>query len=225
MTRGSRLLRSGMLTLALATVASSAGAQLFSNGTPGLSQGDALTISIFRTADDFTLSTASSINSIRFWINATDQGFAGVLSYAFYQNDAGALGSVVYSNTVSNVTAQFLGPVLNFNQNMYLVDINLPTALDLSAGTYWLELHNGPALTAPSSPLVFWATAGDGVGNARSNLGPNIPTRPTNSALAFSLFGSTSTTAPEPSTMALSFVGLVAVGVVRARRRGTIRQG
>lgn len=220
MTRSPRLFRSGILTLALATLASSAGAQIFTNGTPDQSQANARGISLFRSADDFTLSTASSISSIRFWMLATDVSFAGVLSYAFYQDNAGALGSVVYSNSVSSVTPQFLSHVPSFIYNTYLVDINLPSALNLNAGTYWLELHDGATLTTNNNVNVYWSIAAQGPGNARQSQVPNIPTGATNNALAFSLFGGPQTTVPEPSTMVLSFAGLVALGLVRARKRG-----
>lgn len=222
MSRSLKMIRSGVFALALLTLAKGADAQIFTNGTPDQSQANARGISLFRSADDFSLASSASVTSIRFWMLATDQSFAGLLSYAFYNNSAGALGSVVSSGSVSNVTPTFLSHVPGFIYNTYQVDINLPSALNLAAGTYWLELHDGATLTTNNNADVYWSISANMAGNARQSMVPTIPTDPTNNALSFSLYGTfntASTTVPEPSTMALSFAGLVALGLVRLRKR------
>lgn len=222
MPRSLKLFRSGIFALALVTLANDAGAQIFANGTPDQTQADARSISSFRSADDFNLASASSISSIRFWMLATDQSFAGILSYAFYNDAAGAIGAVVSTGSVSNIVPQYLSHVPGFIYDTYLVDINLPSALNLAAGNYWLELHDGATLTTNNNADVYWSIAAGVTGNARQSVAPTIPTNPTTNALAFSLYGEVgppSTTVPEPSTVALSFAGLVALGLTRLRKR------
>ena len=209
-----------LTALLAATAALAPAAVLFANGTPDLAEANARGISLFRSADDFNLASASSIDSIRFWMLATDQSFAGTLSYAFYQDSNGALGSVVASGSISNITSQNLGQVPAYIYNTYLVDLNLPSALNLAAGTYWLELHDGPTLTTNNNADVYWSIAANTTGNARQSQVPTIPTGQTADALAFSLYGNVSTapaSVPEPSTISISLAGLIAIGLLRRR--------
>jgi uncharacterized protein (TIGR03382 family) len=214
------------LSIVTALLAATSGlapaAVIFANGTPDESKANARSISLFRSADDFTLASASTIDSIRFWMTATDQGFAGNLSYAFYQDANGALGSGVSSGSFTNVTPLFLSAIPVNIHNNYLVDLNLPSVLDLAAGTYWLELHDGATLTTNNNADVYWAIAANGPGNARQSQVPTIPTGQTTNALAFSLYGNVNTTptsVPEPSTITFSLAGLIALGLLRRRNR------
>jgi hypothetical protein len=211
-------------TLLAATSAIAPAAVIFANGTPDETKANSRSISLFRSADDFTLASASTIESIRFWMVATNQSFAGTLSYAFYQDANGALGSVISSESISNVAPQSLGQVPGFIYTTYLVDLNLPSVLNLTAGTYWLELHDGATLTTNNNADVYWAVAANGPGNARQSQVPDIPAGQTVNALAFSLYGNVSTappsTVPEPSTITISLAGLIALGLMRGRNRG-----
>lgn len=115
-------------------------------------QPGACSISFYRAADDFTLAAASNIDAVRFWMVAMDQSFGGTLSYAFYQDSNGALGSLITSGSISNVTPLFLPQITGFVQNTYQVDFSLPSTLNLPAGTYWLEVHDGATLTTNTAP-------------------------------------------------------------------------
>lgn len=212
-----------LATLLAATSAIAPAAVIFANGTPDETKANSRSISLFRSADDFTLASASTIESIRFWMVATEQGFAGTLSYAFYQDANGALGSVVSSGSFTNVTPLFLSEIPVNIHDHYLVDLNLPSALNLAAGTYWLELHDGATLTTNNDADVLWAVAANGPGNARQSQVPTIPTNQTTNALAFSLYGNVNTappsTVPEPSTITISLAGLIALGLLRRPNR------
>lgn len=211
-----------LATLLAATSALAPAAVIFANGTPDETTANSRSISLFRSADDFTLASASTIDSIRFWMTATDQGFAGTLSYAFYQDANGALGSVVSSGSFTNVTPLFLSAIPVNIHNNYLVDLDLPSALNLAAGTYWLELHDGATLTTNNDADVLWAVAANGPGNARQSQVPTIPTGQTTNALAFSLYGNLNTaptSVPEPSSITISLAGLIALGLLRRPNR------
>ena len=161
-------------------------------------QPGACSISFYRAADDFTLAAASNIDAVRFWMVAMDQSFGGTLSYAFYQDSNGALGSLITSGSISNVTPLFLPQITGFVQNTYQVDFSLPSTLNLPAGTYWLEVHDGATLTTNTAAEVLWSIANTGPGNARQSQVPTIPTNQINDALAFSFYGNVNT-APTPT--------------------------
>lgn len=212
-----------LATLLAATATLAPAAVIFANGTPNETQAQSRSISPFRSADDFTLASSSTIDSIRFWMIATDQAFAGTLSYAIYQDASGALGSVVSSGSFTNVPPVFLSAIPVNIHNNYLVDLNLPSSLSLAAGTYWLELHDGATLTTNNNAEVYWAVAANGPGNARQSQVPTVPTGQTTNALAFSLYGNVNTAppsnVPEPSTITISLAGLIALGLLRRQNR------
>ena len=209
-----------MSALLAASSALAPAAVIFANGTPDLTQADARGITLFRSADDFTLGAAAGIDSVRFWMLATDTGFGGTLTYAFYQDAAGALGSVISSGTISNITPVSLGQVPAFIYYTYQVDFNLPSVLNLAAGTYWLEIHDGSDLTTDTKKEVYWSIANTGPGNALQSQVPTLPSGETGNALAFSLNGTLSTAPtgiPEPSTISISLAGLIALALLRTR--------
>lgn len=212
-----------LAALLAATSALAPAAVIFANGVPDQSQPGSRSISFYRSADDFTLAAASNIDAVRFWMVATDQSFAGTLSYGFYQDSNGALGTLITSGSVSNVTPLFLSQIPGFVQGTYQVDFNLPSTLSLAAGTYWLEVHDGATLTTNTAAEVLWSIANTGPGNARQSQVPTIPTNQTTNDLAFSLYGTVDTSlapptgVPEPSSIALSLAGLAALGALRLR--------
>ena len=80
---------------------------IFDNGSPNVT--NARDISLFRSADDFTVG-ATTLGSVRFWITTTSPiqtdpqtNFGGSITYAFYNDNAGSIGSLVTSGTVNNL--------------------------------------------------------------------------------------------------------------------------
>jgi hypothetical protein len=204
--------------LAVATV--SPAAVIFSNGTPNLNNPNSRGITIHRSADDFTLGTASNVDSIRFWMVAEPGDFGGTLTYAIYQNSAGALETVIDTASVTGVTPVFLNQIPQNIHAIYEVNFALPSSLALGAGTYWLELHEGPTLTTGNDVNVLWAITSGVTGNAKQNQNPTLPTTNVGNALAFELVGAPSTTGvPEPGSIALTCVGLAAICARRYKNR------
>lgn len=97
-----------VLTLLASALAANAATMIFDNGTPDVTSSSSRGITIFRSADDFTLANAANVSSVRFWMVDQPGNFSGSITYAFYQNSAGALGSLISSATVSGITPFFL---------------------------------------------------------------------------------------------------------------------
>ncbi len=220
------MIKLNMFALLASALAGNAATMIFNNGTPDLNSGNSRNMSAFRLADDFSLSNAASVASVRFWLVDQPGNFSGNITYAFYQDSAGALGSLVVNGTatVGGITPVFLNQTPSSTRRIERVDFNLSTTLTLAIGTYWLELHDGNSLTAfgtPGADDVSWAfVSGNPAGNAKQNSNLDPLTNDTGSALAFQLFDNSnaSTNAvPEPATVSIFALGLAALAVSRRR--------
>jgi hypothetical protein len=186
--------------------------------------GNALDFTNYRVADDFTVSTFSTISAVNFWYFAQDQTDLSNVTYGIYQNSAGALGSLLYSGTVAPNTSPDNASVYGD----FIATISLPS-LTLSAGSYWLELHAGTSFTDPTDNgglTVQWATVNDNAtGEALTNPGDgSLPGTPVNVSefeqTAFQLNGSA---VPEPSGGLLAASGLVLL-LAASRRSVRLRK-
>src|SRR5258708_1701555 len=119
-----------------------------------------------RAADDFTLASSASVTDVRFYGSVFSStfpaNFSGSITYAFYNNSSGALGSVISSGTVNSLSGVLWGTC--GTGACYTVDFALNSAVPLVAGTYWLELHEGTALNTSDGVAVTWAGLNNGVG-------------------------------------------------------------
>ncbi len=206
-----------MLAPALVVLQVSAqGALIYDNGPFNIgSLSNSLSISGGRSADDFVLTAPATISGIRFWLNAWSQdNFGGVASYAIYEDSAGGLGSLIasgYGNpAVAIVTVPF-----NFS-GVPRLDLALASPVTLLAGTYWLEMHEGPTLTSNDGSPVYWLARAGVAGNAKRDGALALPTTNTGLALGFQLSGS-SAAVPEPGGVLLVFSGLGVLAVWRKR--------
>ena len=196
---------------------------VYDNGTPDLKNGFDMTA--FREADDFTLASASTIAGISFWSVPANGNFAGSfdgsVTWAVYNDAAGSPGTLVSSATVNSVPFTATGTDVQGNSNfpVFQLDVTLAAPLALSAGTYWLELHEGASLTANDGSPVFWVTSGNGVlkgSSSESALLSALPSSSNASDLAFQLFDAS---VPEPGSWVLVAGGLLTLlGVSRLRR-------
>ncbi len=203
----------------LATSSMAWGSIIWDNGAPDTNQADARSITIFRSADNFVLSGTANISDIRFWMLSVDGDFAGTISYAFHQNAAGSLGSLVASGSVSGIVPTFLKQVPAFIYSYYQVDFNLAVPLTLGPGTYWLELHDGATLTTANSGQVYWGISSLTGGNAMQSSTPNLPAPgSTVNELGFQLFDNAAAV-PEPASWLMAATGLGLLAVARKRRR------
>jgi hypothetical protein len=196
---------------ATATGAFQATATTLINQAPN--QAHVLSISSAEHADDFVLTAPSSIAAVSFWAVATTPGgaaepvggflgnFSGTVAWAIHANASGLPGAIVSSGSTIGIVPVATGTVLGGTLHEYKVSFNFASPVNLAAGTYWLELHEGPTLTTNTTKNgadFAWET---GIGDklspsplAEATLGPG-PWALKTEQLAFQLFN-----APVPVT-------------------------
>jgi hypothetical protein len=186
----------------------------------GPTNGNGFSITDGRLADDFTLSNLSMVTDLLFYYKAQSISDLGAVTYAIYDNNAGALGAVVQSATIAS------GSVTRTGQSVLCPTCASATfsiaPLPLVAGTYWLEVHAGTSFADNTNGgfAVDWAAVDDNATLiARFNASGGTPDTPVNfsgfNQYAFEVIG---TDSPEPGTLALLAAGL-SILAVKARRR------
>ena len=203
------------LILQLGTVAMAD--TLFDNGGPATLASDqgGSSMSDFKQADNFSLSTLSSLTGIRFWDQETRDGssYLGSISWEILGDNAGAPGTTSYASGSATPTRTTAGVVLGFQQYQNDFSINVP---NLAAGTYWLVLHDGP-LSSTNFLDFYWSwndQGGQGPGGDAMEYdltaGGSGLWNSNSADKAFAVYGSQ---VPEPGSMLLLGTGLV--GLVR----------
>lgn len=161
-----------------------------------------------RTAAAFNLAAPATLNTLNFWYQAQFQTDLSTLTYAFYQDNSGSLGSLMNSATVT--------PVTSTDATAFFAQVSLP-GLSFNSGTYWLELHAGSSLTDDNGTITVWWSNTDSAEPYAdlTTLNTNPPSQsgtvPGFQYFAFQLDSgspvSTAPTAPEPSTVFSCMVG------------------
>lgn len=214
-------------TIALLDAPASA-QQVWNNGTPP-SGGFGSNISSFAEADDFTLSSGTTLTAVRFWISpgsANLTEFSGNVGWAIHANSGGSVGATLASGLVTGagVTLTTTGVPNGIGFNFRQVDFSItPTAF--AAGTYWLELREGAINSAFDGTSTFAAQSSLQQGAlARFDDNETAPTFPNSDVadVAFQLFGTTTAVnSPEPTSLALLVLGTTAGAMlIRRHRKG-----
>jgi hypothetical protein len=215
----------GFLSLGvfLPTIASAA--LIYSNGVPGSSVGGT-EISTYFLAEDFTLTQAATLNSVRFWDLDNGSGYLGSITWAIYSNNGSTNEPGVPLAGPTNTTA--VTRTLT-RPGEYQNDFNtLPVPLSGNT-TYWLALHNG-ALGPNGDHQFYWewdhtASGGDNPGRVCSPsttvtcLSTTDWSPYSTTEYDFQLFGDA--LVPEPSTLLLigsALPGLAGVLIHRRRK-------
>lgn len=184
---------------------------VYNNGAPDLVYGTGM--SEFQVAENFTLGNNYDLTNLRFWsIQSTAGDYSGSVYWAIYANSGGAPGSIVTFGT-SAVAATPTGGSTGFGYGAYAFDI--PVAFSLTAGNYWLGLHNGPLANISPSEML-WATTAVAIGSA--GLYKDVVWVSSGNEHAFAIDGNVSAV-PEPATAALLLAGLLGTASLARRRR------
>ncbi|MCX6626749.1 MAG: PEP-CTERM sorting domain-containing protein [Candidatus Solibacter sp.] len=205
---------------ALATTVQAA--TIISNGAPdhtGTAYG--ANMSELLVAEDFTLAGTFDISNIRFWsLQLAAADYRGSAYWAIFDDNAGTPGSILQGNVAATVAAAATGFATGFGYAEYV--FNIPVSFQLTAGTYWLALHNG-AISDGTAAEMLWSNSATGGGLAGVYTDVPLAAPPiwieVGQEGAFLLEGSAPTSeVPEPGTVILLAGGLVFGAYLRRKR-------
>lgn len=208
--------RTGLVAAAVCLATFSAHSSIvLNNGLPDQIWGTNMSEQL--VAENFTLSGATNVTGIRLWsIQDTAAAYRGSIYWAIYSDLGGIPDAVLSGGTTSIVSEVATGNSAAFGYAEY--EINIAASFNLAAGNYWLALHNGD-LSDNSSAEMLWSTTGGGSADGRY-LDSTFGWVQSGNEQAFQLDGTPGGgggTIPEPSTLALMSLALLAA--TRARQR------
>ncbi|MBK7425726.1 MAG: T9SS type A sorting domain-containing protein [Saprospiraceae bacterium] len=139
-------------------------------------------------ADDFTLSTAASINTVIITaIDFVDQ-VSPELHVSFYTDAGGELGTEISTQVIPAGGTCYNYPPAPWNTSVhYQISIPIST-VNLSPGTYWLKVQTGPVANFIDG--LFWQTTNAATGAPAKWIGTTT-SQPTG-GFAFALCGGSS---------------------------------
>ena len=212
-----------LVFFSLVQFSASAAVIVWDNGGPSATLANGTALTEFQSAQDFILGSTTDLTSVTFWsLEATAPDYSGSIFWEIRNNNAGApTGSVLGSGTaIPTRTAAGVLAGLNQFQNDFTISIN-----GVTAGTYWLTLHNGPL--ANTGPLIdfYWTWTDLNVTNTPTFRGQDSDLVGGGGYLtngqehAFNVSGNVVPSGvPEPATMAVAAAGLAVLALFRARK-------
>jgi hypothetical protein len=221
--RFSRVFPLTTLALLLGTTAQ-AQTLIYNNGSFATS--NALPIDGQSIADDFTLGSSQSFDSVRVWLtdaaapNNLLNAFSGTLSWRIYDNNAGMPGTSIASGTTSTVGLTDTGTNV-FGFRIFQADFSIPTQ-SLGAGTYWFRIKENGLNAASDGTNLFWLNSASSTGfatQASAVINPTAWATASSINRAFQFYSTVSASAPEPGTLAFLTLGGTLVLVKRRRRQ------
>lgn len=209
-----RVMFATALVMGLLTAPVGAQTVVFDGGPPNLA-GNGNEMTQWIQAEDFTFASANSFNTVRFWtLEHTGTSFLGTITWQIAANSGGTPGGIIASATVVPSVRTLQTTEGSFD--VYQYELNTGN-INLAAGTYWLELHNG-ALSSQARMEFYWHSTTPGFGNTGEELiAPFTGGWASNGAQhAFQLLSSA---VPEPTTLALGGVAIAGYGLAVLYRR------
>ncbi len=195
-------------------------AVIYDNLGPPADSPGGLNISGFAVADDFTLGSSTSVTQFTFWAHGenADSDLSDSIGWAIFNNNSGAVGSLIASGTDTSVTKTDTGLDLS-GDTIFKVDGDFGGAISLGADTFWISFRDGPWGAAYDGTIAGWIqSSGTSIGSSvRFDSNEENPIFPSTHAgnMHFQLFDNA--IIPEPSGIAL--LGIGAIGLLGCRRR------
>jgi hypothetical protein len=195
-------------------------AVIYDNGAPAPINGG---IEITGTigADDFTVTTATTLRAVRFWDAERGSTYNGSITWRIYADDPvnNQPGLLLLEGNQTNVTRTDLGiiPFGGIGHAEFQNDFSV--SIPLGPGTYWLGLHNGPLTDTAFSDNFNWiSAAANGTPTAKYDTAPFDTGGWTDwfDQQAFVLFDANPI--PEPSAILLVGIALAGLGFSRRKR-------
>jgi hypothetical protein len=214
-------LRTACLVVFLTTSMAAQSATLV-NQPPDLVTGDNMSQNV--VAESFSLADTFDLTGLRFWaLLGTPADYSGSVYWALHSRVGNSLGAVLASGT-SAAAAVATGNSFFGVYDEYQLDVGL--AFQLTAGDYWLALHNGP-LANDGFTDMYWesSSASDGVTGLFNALGdaPDLGWLDTGNEHAFLLSGRlvNNNTVPLPASLSLALLGLFISNSLRRSDRAS----
>lgn len=215
----SKWISAGLMACAAAlAMPAIAGPVVYNNGAPNQLGGN--NMSFAYQAEDFVLAANTTISDVHFWSLEAANSYRGGIYWALYGNTGGAPDALIADGFQGAVTRTSLGAVANFGTE-FRNDFDLNTATLLTAGTYWLVLHNGAfGNLDDNGPDFLWETTAAKGFAGQEDFGGGFSGN--GAEHAFQLTGPNAVNVPEPMTGGLVAAALAALMFTRqrARRRG-----
>jgi hypothetical protein len=136
----------------LACGVASAGPTTYDNGLPDYQGGN--NMGYAWQAEDFTVAAGQTPTSVTFWSLEESGAYRGSVSWSILSAPG---GTALASGTASSVSRTSVGSYLGLSG--YRNDFDFGIVLGLSAGTYWLVLHNGSFSNLGDPNEFLWASA------------------------------------------------------------------
>lgn len=215
-------LGTGLVVVSLCFSGVTQAATIYNNGGPAVTNLGGSVMSDTKQAQDFLLTGITNLTGVRFWnLQGTAADYAGNIFYQIFSDASGLPGVTAIASGLVTPTRIAAGTVLGFSQfqNDFTIAVN-----GLTAGTYWLALHNGPTTTTAFSDF-YWSWADLNAVNTPTNPGSEFALNPLGTSWtsndqegAFLLSGSTvGSSTPEPATFVFVGASLMALGIYRRR--------
>ena len=215
----------GTLPLAAASV-------VYSNGLPNQQSGEEMTH--WMHGDDIQVTTPITFDTIRFWNLEVTGGasYNGSVVWLINQDNPGfpavaTVGSAPATPARTLIQSITSGTWAGFDE--YQNDISLSVPITLTAGTYWLVLHNR-GYSFDSDQNFYWETTdNNGTSNSYNFVRTGMPPGPwiinnnlsapvAEAQLAYQLLDSGAST-PEPGTLIMIAAGFALIAGSRRSRR------
>jgi hypothetical protein len=169
-------------------------------------------------AEDFTIGAGQWPSSVTFWsLENHDESdpYRGSISWSILSAPG---GSILASGTTSDVT-RTLSTTKYLGLSEYQNQFDIGSMLNLSAGTYWLVLHNGAFDNLGDPNEFLWETAAANTsaeGMESYDLGATWIPNLNQHAFVISAV-------PEPASVAMLAGGLLLAGCLRRREQASER--